>query len=102
MVTVSVPVKGTGGSACFDRLADPKIDVLRGADLVEGVEGSCDGSSVEWTREGAHRADHAASDIGAGRCDDSGGKGRGIESVIDRRDPILLEGPGRSARTVTC
>src|SRR6478735_11075302 len=67
-----------------DRAGDPLVDPVPRADLVERVEGTARGASVERTSEGTEGAADRSGEVGAGGGDDARREGRGVESVIDR------------------
>ena len=64
------------------------------ADLVEQGEGTARRAAVQRTAQRADGGDDARTEIGAGRGDHARGERRGVEAVVDRRDEVLLDGPG--------
>ena len=80
--------------APLDHVTDVGVGVLGPADGIEHVQGPTGRAAVERAGEGADCADHRCAQVGAGRGDDPGGEGRRVEPVVDRRDEVLLEGPG--------
>ncbi len=74
-------------------LADPAVDAVGGADGVQGVEGAAGGTAVQRTGECADGGHQAGGDVRPGGGDDAAGEGRGVETVVDGGDQVLLHGP---------
>src|SRR5580693_1616029 len=69
---------------------DYRTGAIEGPYLVKQVQCSAGRAAVQWAAERSDRADDARSHVSAGGGDDPGGEGRGVETMVDRRDQVVL------------
>ena len=81
--------------AAGERVADPLLGLLGRPDLVDLLDDLRRGAAVERPLHRADRAAHRRREVGAGRGDDAGGEGRGVEAVLRADDEVGVQGPGR-------
>ena len=78
---------------------DPGLGPVGIADRVDGVERPARRATVERPGQRTERGADDVGEVGAGRRDDAGGEGGGVEAVVDREDHVLLDRPRRGRRS---
>jgi hypothetical protein len=73
------------------RVAHPPLGIAGPVDLVQHVERPARCAAVQRSRQRPDGTADGAGQVGAGRGDDPGGEGRGVEAVVHGQDQVLLQ-----------